>query len=377
MSTRRHANGKRPVNGNDKNPANGNGKKTVNKKALFIKSFLISFIIFAGIIVAGALALLNSAKPPVPPDPSNFDSAFYPRETNDDKGNGSGVFLPEGFSLSDRKDAFYTFLLVGLDEGVQTDTIIVASYDGVSGAANLVSVPRDCLVNVSRRTKKINAAYGTGTLNGGRDGGIAQLRRELKTIIGFVPDYYVLIDLNAFRKIIDTIDGVEINVPFYMEYDDPDQDLHIRIPRGVQTLYGKDALHFARYRQGNPGGPSPTISDYKRIENQQQVIKAVLDKLIKPSNIAKIPEFLDIFNTYVHSDVKPDDMLWFIGELKKIKDTGMLTTHTLPTIDGVRLDNISYELLDEAGILELVNTTINPYKKDIEAKDIDIIVSLP
>jgi anionic cell wall polymer biosynthesis LytR-Cps2A-Psr (LCP) family protein len=81
---------------------------------------------------------------------------------------------PEGFTDDDRKELFYTFLLIGLDGGVNTDTIMVASYDAVKMEGNVISIPRDSLENVQRRVRKINAAYPAGTLfGGGRDGGIA------------------------------------------------------------------------------------------------------------------------------------------------------------------------------------------------------------
>ena len=368
--------------GNEKTQAehgNGNGRKKLNKKRLFIKTFFISIAIFAGIAGAGLFAAMKLAKPPALPsyadDPSPPELAYYPAESHDDDKNiGNGVFLPEGFTMSDRKKDFYTFLIIGLDEGIQTDTIIVASYDGVNGEAHLINVPRDSLVNVKRPTKKINAAYGAGTLDGGgREGGVSQLRRELKTIIGFAPDFYVIINLNAFVRIVDAVEGVEVNVPINMIYDDPDQNLHINISRGLQTLYGREALHFARYRQGNDR--SMDISDYKRIENQQQVIKAVLNKLLRPANIVKIPEFIDIFNKNVFTNFKAEDILWFANEFKKIESADALTMHTLPTSGTVRF-NLSYEILDEDGILELVNATVNPYKKNIEPKDLDIITKI-
>src|SRR5690606_21125987 len=117
---------------------------------------------------------------------------------------------------------------------------------------NIISVPRDSLVNVKRKVKKINAAYPAGNLNGGgKEGGINQLKRELKTIIGFVPDFYIGIDLDGFERIVDAVGGIDINVPIDMKYDDPTQDLHTNIKKGQQVLNGEDALKFARYRKGN------------------------------------------------------------------------------------------------------------------------------
>lgn len=358
--------------------------RTKNKAALFIKTVLISMTVCVVLIVSGAMTLKSMIKPPVIPQDveitvtdfesvEDFDDPAYlpPDGDAEDMLIGSGLHAPEGFTADDRKELFYTFLIVGMDEGINTDTIMVASYDGINQEANIISIPRDSLVNVKRRVKKINAAYPAGTLyGGGHEGGIEQLKREVKTIIGFAPDFYVCVDLNAFVKIVDAVGGVDIDVPFDMVYDDPEQDLHINIGQGEQVLDGKSALRFARYRKGNNG--RATISDYERIENQQSVIKAVLAKLLKPSNIVKIPEFIEIFNENVQCDVSIENMLWFADQLNKIRGTEALSTYTMPT-GGTSGPPNYYECLEEAAIVELVNQTINPYKKSIEAGDLDII----
>lgn len=364
------------------NTHNKNGNRNSNIKlkkraALFIKSFFIAMAVFVAVIFFGIVIIKSIVKPPDIPIvvidmSSDSGPAFLPPDGDEeDRLIGNGLHAPEGFTTDDRKDEFYTFLIVGLDGGINTDTIIIASYDGINKEANVISVPRDSKVNVKRKVKKINSAYPAGTLNGGgREGGIDQLKKEVKTIIGFIPDFYVCVDLDAFIKIVDAVGGINIYVPFDMEYDDDDQDMHINIKKGEQILHGAEALKFARYRKGNYG--RDTISDYQRMENQQEVIKAVLSRLLKPANILKIPEFINIFTVNVYSDIKPENMLWFADQLNKIKGTDALSTYTMPTSGGSGPD-MYYEYLDKQEIVKLVNKTINPYKKDIEAGDLDII----
>ncbi len=346
-----------------------------NKHTKKSKFFKITMIVIT-VLIAGTFLFTSLIKPPsIPQDDVNInlnEIAFLPPDGNaDDMFIGNGLRAPEGFTTEDRKEQFYTFLLVGLDGGINTDTIMVASYDGINKESNIISIPRDSKVNVKRKVKKINAAYPAGTLyGGGKEGGIEQLKREAKTIIGFVPDFYVSVDLDAFVRIVDAVGGVEVDVPLDMKYDDPTQDLHINLKQGKQHLDGEEALLFARYRKGNNG--HNIISDYQRIENQQVVIKAILDKLIKPENILKIPEFIEIFTDSVDSDIKPENMLWFASQLNKIKGTEALSTYTLPTAGTSGLP-MYYEYLDKDAIVELVKKTINPYKKDIEAHDLDII----
>ena len=145
-----------------------------------------------------------------PPDSPDIEAAFVTPEGNDeDMLIGGELYAPEGFTNDDRKELFFTFLIFGLDEGVNTDTIMVASYDGINNEAALINIPRDSLVNVKRNIKKINAAYPVGTLNGGgREGGINQLKREIKTIIGFIPDFYICIDLKAFKRTVAILSAI-------------------------------------------------------------------------------------------------------------------------------------------------------------------------
>ena len=356
----------------------------LKKVLLFIKIFLITYILGSVVILAGGGILVNKMKPPAVPSISNrpntadknkqyniSELAYHQDADGEAALSGDGLIAPEGFTDNDRKELFYTFLIIGLDGGTNTDTIMVASYDAVNKQANIIGIPRDSLVNADRAVKKINGAFPQGALNGGgRDGGIEQLKREIKSIIGIVPDFYVAVDMEAFVKIVDEVGGVDIEIPFNMKYDDPVQNLHIDIQEGLQHLDGADALRFARYRKGNNSRLS--ISDYQRIENQQAVIKAVLKCLLKPANILKIPEFISIFNEYVFTDIKPENMLWFASQLNEINGTEALSTHTMPTTGTSGLP-MYYEYLDKYAIVELVNETLNPYKIDIEAKDLDII----
>lgn len=346
-----------------------------NRALPFIKVLTVISIL----TIACVVIIKSMIKPPIIPQYSedrisNYDDIAFlsPERAKEDMFIGNDLNTPEGFTIEDRKEQFYTFLIVGLDGGINTDTIMIASYDGINKKANIISISRDSMVNVKRQVKKINAAYPAGTLNGGgREGGIKQLKREVKTIIGFMPDFYVCVDLDAFVKIVDAVGGVDVNVAFDMKYDDPMQNLHTDIKKGEQLLNGENALKFARYRKGNDS--QTTISDYERMENQQAIIKATLAKLLKPANILKIPEFIDIFTENVYSDIKTENMLWFAEQLNKIKGTEALSTHTMPTIGTSGLP-MYYEYLDKSVIVELVNRTINPYKKDIRASHLDIIV---
>ena len=100
----------------------------------------------------------------------------------------------------------------------------------------------------------------------------------------------------------------------------------------------------------------------------------MLVELMKPASILRIPEFIDIFNEYVYSDINIGNMLWFAGELNSIRGTDALSSYTVPTL-GTSGEPMYYEILDARGIIELVNRTINPFIHCIESKDLDIITN--
>ena len=344
------------------------GKK--KKTYRFIK-ILILTLLSCSLVVGTAIFLVsrNIRPPDIPPI-----AVAAPIEVQDGEAeeyDDSERRAPLRFTDEDRKDDFFTFMVLGLTEGQNANTIMVLSYDAVNQEANLVSIPRDSLVNANRSVRKINAAYPLGMLHGGGvEGGIQQMQREMMSVIGFIPDFYIVIDYTAFESIIDVIGGVEIYVPFLMRYDDPCQNLHIHLQPGLQQMDGRTALLFSRFRMSNAGYRA--ITDYERIENQQAVINAALANLLRPANLIRIPAFIDIFNENVYTNLTGWDMLWLADELNAIRGTEALSSHTVPTI-GSSGHPMWYEILDGPGIVDLVNRTINPFVWDIELEDLDII----
>jgi len=296
----------------------------------------------------------------------NDESEYEPENDYDDE-----LPPPQLMQLEERRPSFFTFLILGLTEGNHANTIMVAAYDAETRQGYIISIPRDTRVDFHRTRRKIVNAYPVGYLGGrGHDGGIERMRHEVSTLIGFKPDFYISVDYEAFVRMVDAVGGVELNVPFHMLYDDPRQNLHINISAGVQVLDGQNALHFSRYRLGN--NRRQTISDYQRIEHQQQVLAAVVRELLTPASILKIPEFSGIFIEYVNSNLAIGELTWFANQFRHIGGLEALNFYTLPT-RGTSGAPYWYELADEAGILELVNRTVNPLVRNITASDLRIV----
>ena len=363
---------------NNPNQDNKTKKKTNRGLRTFVKVFLIAFASLSAVIVFGAVNFYRNISPPEIPvtQPIIAVDASEPVSSTDEDDDDEYVTVaaltaPKRFIGHDRKELFFTFLIVGLNEGNNANTIIVASYDGRNHEANLISIPRDSLINVNRANRKLSGSFLNGMIrDGGKEGGIAQVQREVMSVIGFVPDFYVIFNYDAFKEVIDAVGGVEIDVPFHMRYDDPLHNLHIDIRPGLQHMDGQTALYFARFRESNPG--FRPITDYQRIENQQTVINEVLGNLLRPASILRIPEFIEIFNNNVYTNLMFDDMVWFASQYNVIGGLDSVHFHTMPT-DGSSGAPMWYEFLYAPGIVRMVNETINPFVEDIRAGDIDII----
>ncbi len=264
-----------------------------------------------------------------------------------------------------RKEGFYTILVGGLDdENGGSDTNLLVALDAKNGAINVVSLPRDTLLNVSWSVKKLNNAY--------HHGGFSQTMAEVSNLLGIPVDHYITVDLQAFVELVDAIEGVDFTIPLDMDYDDPYQDLHIHFPAGQRHLTGEEALQVVRWRQNNDGSGYAT-ADIGRIGTQQAFLAAVAQQTLQLSNWDKIPEMAEIFGNYVDTDLELSNLIW-IGEQALTMGSANIHFHTLPGDGAGYYKGGSYYVLDPQATLELVNSALNPYTTDRTLEDMDILV---
>ena len=160
------------------------------------------------------------------------------------------------------------FLLLGEDRASGlTDVMMLVSFDIDGGQISVVQIPRDTYARYPDSShRKINAAMNSL-------GGAEALCSFISDAMRIDIEGYCLIDLDAFSEIVDSIGGVEIDLPFDMEYDDPTQGLAIRLKAGRQTLDGDTAEQFVRYRSGYVRG------DLGRIDAQKLFVSAFVKKV--------------------------------------------------------------------------------------------------
>lgn len=178
----------------------------------------------------------------------------------------------------------------------RSDTMLLIHIDPTDNTASLMSIPRDTQVSIpGQGISKINHA----NILGG-----AELSAQVVSgTLNNVPiDRYVRVSTDALRELVDLLGGVEVFVPRRMVYEDNTQNLHIDLEEGWQTLNGDQAEQFARFRKDNLG-------DVGRVQRQQQLLQALRNRITNPAIIPKVPEIIELFQTYIDTNLTMDEML--------------------------------------------------------------------
>ena len=257
-----------------------------------------------------------------------------------------------------RRDNVYTLLVVGRDRvGMNTDTILVVTMDCDKKEINVVSIPRDTLVNVTWNVKKVNSIYGVTGIQGLVDG--------VGDLLGYTVDNYMVVNTFVFQQLIDCIGGVDFEVPMYMIYDDPDQDLHIYLEPGYQHLNGYQCEQLVRFRSGYANG------DVGRIKTQQAFFSALARQVLSLGTLANLPEMIDIVLSNTDTNLTSGNIAFYAEEFFKM-NMDSVSFMTMP-YDTVYIRGGSYVSIRLEEWLNMINTSFNPYNVDVQEENTDII----
>lgn len=249
-----------------------------------------------------------------------------------------------------------------------TDTIMVASYNPNTQTANLLSIPRDTFTgkNKSKATssQKINCLYNiTRTPQKTLD--------AVNEITGLDIKYYMVIKTEALVKLVDAIGGVEFNVPINMYYTDKTQNLVIDLKAGTQTIDGNKAEQLLRFRHNNDGTSYPVEygdNDFGRMRTQRDFIMATLKQTLKPSNIFKLGQILEIANENVETNLEISYVKDYIPYAVEF-NTDNLKTAALPgtTPNLSETNNVSIFVVNQTAAKELIQSMF--YSDETENED--------
>ena len=238
-------------------------------------------------------------------------------------------------------------LVVGKDRAAGlTDVMMIASLDTKAQQLQLLQIPRDTYARYTDRDyKKINGAY---TALGGEG-----LARFLSENMGVDIDHYVCVDLDVLGEMVDMIGGIRMNVPCDMDYDDPEQNLHIHIKAGEQILNGKDAQSFVRFRSGY------ALADVGRMDAQKLFISSLAKQAKENLSLAQTVNLVCKCFGKVKTDMRLGDCVECV---KHLREVGMSSLHmaTLPG-DSARTNGSSgawYYILNKDATAQLLGQTV-------------------
>jgi len=208
-------------------------------------------------------------------------------------------------------------LIIGMDgrsanyeRAARADALMLVGVNFGDKTAQVLSLPRDLWIQIPEyngnalHENRINTAYALGQTYGYPGGGPAFQAYAISQAFGLRIDRTLVLNFSAFENSVDTIGGVDIEVPraiYDSKYpDDEGGTLVLEIPAGWVHMDGHTALMYARTRHQD--------SDFGRMRRQQQVMMAVRDKLFSPEVIPVLPSLAQLIYSSVRTDLSLEEV---------------------------------------------------------------------
>ena len=192
----------------------------------------------------------------------------------------------------------FDILLLGLDSregepelGSRSDTILLVTIDPEEKHARILSIPRDTRVRYRDRWRKITEVYSVG--------GVEASLQAVEDLLDMAIDRYAVVDFKGVIELVDLMGGVVVDVPvdMYKPFE------NIDLKKGpAQHLNGYDTLAYVRYRGGK-------LTDMERSERQKEVLLQLVDKILSPTNIFKLPTVARTALSYMDTNVSLQEIL--------------------------------------------------------------------
>ena len=226
-------------------------------------------------------------------------------------------------------------LALGVDEvSGNTDTIIVATVDLERKAVYALSIPRDTRAEIpGYRTFKVNAAYAWG--------GLETARQTVQNLLGTSIDRVILVRLDGFKRIVDLLGGIEIDVEKDMHYVDRKQKLYIHLKKGYRLLDGEKAAQYVRFRHD-------PLGDLGRIQRQQKFLKALATRMFRWQEIDKLPELTRQVMEQIETDMTTREVL-HLARFGKDLPPERIVMGVLPG-QPQNMNGLSYYIPDETRV---------------------------
>jgi polyisoprenyl-teichoic acid--peptidoglycan teichoic acid transferase len=211
-----------------------------------------------------------------------------------------------------------SLLLLGVDNRPETgslnsDIIMVATLNPDTKSATVVSLPRDAHMRPGKGLPSRKANYYYPYFHNKDKLTAFKNTRELYGNFFEVPiDAAVSVDFEGFRRMVDELGGIEVDVSQDMRYVDKADGTNINLRKGKQTLNGKQTLDYVRYRKSNMG--TADSSDTERNKRQHEVINQMFDKVLSFGGVMKLNKLVEIAGDHVQTDIPSSKLMDFFTQ---------------------------------------------------------------
>lgn len=229
-----------------------------------------------------------------------------------------------------------SILLLGVDQRAgdrgRSDSLILMTVNPKDQSMKMVSIPRDTRTEIVGKgtTDKINHAYAFG--------GVDMAVNTVEKFLDVPVDYYVQVNMESFKDIVDAVGGVTVNNDLNFDYDG------YSFKKGNLTLDGKEALAYSRMRKQDPRG------DFGRQMRQRQIIEGVIEEGASVQSLANYGTILDTIGTNVRTNLTFDDMKQIQSNYK---DARRNVEQLQVDGKGEKIDGIYYYAVSDATREEL------------------------
>ena len=265
----------------------------------------------------------------------------------------------------------FTILILGIDSTTEDiskitsfngDSLMLITFNPTTYNATITSIPRDtyvpiaCVKNTPSSKITHSGWYGESCL--------------IKTIenwIGININYYVKVNFTGVVNLVDALDGVEVNVPYsFCEQNSKREwgENTVYVKKGLQTLNGEQALALSRNRHPNPDKCSSEWTNYYsddiiRGQNQQLVINALINKIVKNVSLEKIYSLLDILGKNIDINMKINEITSYY---KLAKDIALNNNKNAINFDRLYISTYGKNLYDP--LLNMAGMSIQIYYEE-------------
>ena len=305
-------------------------KKNGKKKPSFMKKLgcgigivLLILLVAAGIFVFKVYSDVTSTT----------DEIYQDVDKNELRENPVEVGNKEPFSI----------LLLGVDTGDlgrteqgRSDTMMLMTVNPNTNQTSIVSIPRDTYTEIIGRgtMDKINHAYAFG--------GVSMSMNTVQNLLGVPIDYYVEVNMQGVKDIVDTLGGVQVTPALSFVYDG-----HSFVEGQTTTLDGNAALAYSRMRYDDPNG------DYGRQARQRQIIVAAMDKVASLSTIMNYQGVLGSLENNMQTNLTFDNMISIFNDYRGAASN---VEQIQLQGSGTKIDGIYYAIMDDSEIATVTET---------------------